>query len=153
MPLSPLTSRPSFEENPKLAKASHHLKTLLTAIQEKAVPDHVESRINEIVAGVSDFQGPDPQLLKQITAAQAAILKLLEIELGLVPKNHFQLQWLAIGMAAFGIPFGIVIGMALGNIAFLGIGLPIGIAIGISIGAGKDKEAAANGKQLDWSAK
>ena len=150
MPLSSLTPRPSFEENPKLAKAVHNLSTLLIAIEKKNVPESVESQLNEILAGVNNFPGPDPELLKQIKSAQVAILKLLENELGLVAKNHYQLQWLALGMATFGVPLGVVFGLSLGNMAFIGIGLPIGMAIGIAYGSSKDKQAEDQGKQLDW---
>ncbi|MEN2281980.1 hypothetical protein AAGF08_07555 [Algoriphagus sp. SE2] len=146
-------SRPSFEENPKLAKAAHNLSTLLTAIGEKEIPESIESQINEIIAGVNDFKGADPQLIKQIKASQASILKLIEKELGLVPKNHFQTQWMVLGMSVFGLPMGVVFGTTLGNMAFIGIGLPIGMAIGIAVGNSKDKEAAEKGKQLDWSAR
>lgn len=153
MPLTPLAFRPSFEENPKLAKASHHLSTLLAAIGQKTIPSDHEQKINEIIAGANSFPGPDPELLKQLRSAQAGILKLLEKDLQLVPKAHFQGQWIGIGMAAFGIPFGVAMGAALGNMAFLGIGLPIGLGIGTAIGASKDKQALTEGRQLDWAAK
>ena len=153
MSLSQLIPRPSFEINPKLAKAAHNLSTLLTAIGEKEIPESVESQINEIIAGVNEFSGTDPQLIKQMKAAQASILKLFEKELGIVPKNHFQTQWMAIGMSVFGIPMGVVFGASLDNMAFLGLGLPIGMSIGIAVGMSKDKEVAENGKQLDWQAK
>ncbi|UZD24703.1 hypothetical protein PBT90_15100 [Algoriphagus halophytocola] len=153
MPLSTLTLHPSYESNPKLAKAAHNLSTLLAAIAKKNIPESVEIKINVIIAGVNNFPGQPPQLLKQLKSAQSAILKLLESELGLVAKNHYQLQWLAIGMATFGIPLGVVFGASLGNMAFLGIGLPIGMAIGIAIGTNKDKQAEEEGKQLDWTAK
>lgn len=150
MSIQPLISRPSFEENPKLAKPASKLSSLLASIEKKDIPVSVESEINEIIKGVNDFPGPDPFLIKQITSAQTAILKLLEKELGIYPKNHFQTLWLTIGMTAFGIPMGLAFGTAMGNLAFLGIGLPMGMAIGIAIGNSKDKEAAAKGKQLDW---
>ncbi|MFC5627278.1 hypothetical protein [Algoriphagus winogradskyi] len=153
MSLTPLTSRPSFEENPKLAKAANNLSTLLSAIEFKSIPDEQEQKINEIITGVNNFPGPDPELLKQIKSAQAAILKILENELGLVAKNHYQLQWLVLGMATFGIPLGVVFGISLGNLAFLGIGLPIGMAIGIAVGSSKDKQANEEGRQLGWVAK
>ncbi|MEB2786676.1 hypothetical protein [Algoriphagus persicinus] len=153
MSLFYLTPRPSFEENPKLAKASHNLSSLLDAIRVKKIPAATESQINEIVTGVNNFLDPDPQLIKQITSAQSAILKLIENELGIVSKNYYQLQWLALGMAAFGIPLGVTFGAALGNMAFLGIGLPIGMAIGIAVGTSKDKQAQEERRQLDWTAK
>lgn len=153
MPLSTLTPRPSFEENSKLAKAVHNLSTLISAIEQMNIPEEQQHKINEIIAGVNSFPGRDPELLKQLKSAQAGILKVLENELQIVSKNHYQLQWLALGMATFGIPIGVVFGAALGNMAFLGIGLPIGMAIGIAVGSGKDKQAADQGKQLDWMSK
>ena len=77
------------------------------------------------------------------------ILKLIEKELKLVPKNLYRDRWLAIGMAGFGLPFGVAFGAAFGNMAFIGIGIPIGLAIGIAIGSGMDKKALDEGKQLD----
>ncbi len=153
MPLIPLAFHPSFEENPKLAKASHNLSLLLAAIEQKTITPGHEQKINEIITGANNFSGPDPELAKQLRSAQTGILRLLEKDLQLVPKNHFQTQWIGIGMAAFGIPFGVAFGAALGNMAFLGIGLPIGLAIGNAIGMSKDKQALAEGRQLDWIAK
>src|SRR5690606_30235183 len=153
MPLTPLTSRPSFEGNPKHARAANNLSTLITAIEQKKIPQAQQQKINEILAGVNNFRGPDPELLKQLNSAQAAIIKLLDQELKLVPQNHYQLQWLVLGMAAFGIPMGIAFGFALGNLAFLGIGLPIGMGIGVAVGTSKDKQAKEEGRQLDWAAK
>lgn len=148
MPISSLSLRHS--SNPKLAKAVQSLNSLLDATGQKDIPLYTEAQINEIVAGINNFSEPAPQLVKQITASQASILKLLEKEVGLISKNHFQLQWLALGMAAFGIPMGVVFGAVLGNMAFIGIGLPIGLAIGIAVGTSKDAEATKQGKQLDW---
>lgn len=153
MSLTPLSYRPSFEENPKLAKASHNLSSLLTAIGQKPITSRHVQKINEIIAEVNDFSGPDLELVKQFKSAQAGILKLLETDLQIVPKNHFQSQWLGIGMAAIGLPFGVAFGAALGNMAFLGIGLPIGFGIGIAIGTAKDKQVADEGRKLDWIAK
>lgn len=153
MPLSSLTPRPSFEENPKLAKAAHNLSTLIAAIAKKPISPSHEYKVNEIIAGVNNFPGPDPELLKQFKSAQAAIIKLLDQELKLVPQNHYQLQWLVLGMAAFGVPLGIALGFSLGNLGFLGIGLPIGMGIGIAVGTAKDNQAKLEGRQLDWLAK
>ena len=153
MPLTPLNFRLSSEINPKLVKASENLSSLLTAIgQKKITPEH-EQKINEMIAGLNNFTGPDPELAKQAQSAQIGILNLLENDLQIVPKNHFQGKWLGLGMAAFGIPLGVVFGAALGNMAFLGIGLPIGLAIGIAIGTSKDRQSLEEGRQLDWIAK
>lgn len=152
MPFTRLSFHPSFEENPKLAKAADNLKRLLTAIDQKSIPESQEQRISEIIAGLNNFPGPDPELLKALKTGQAAILKLLEKELNIVPKSHYQTLWLILGMSAFGIPLGVAFGTALGNIALLGIGLPIGMGIGIAVGTSLDAKAKNEGRQLDWKA-
>ncbi|OOG78439.1 hypothetical protein [Algoriphagus sp. A40] len=153
MPFTPQTFRPSFEVNPKLAKAAHNLSSLLIAIGQKSITPGHEQKINEMVAGVNDFSSPDPELLKHLTSVQVGILKLLENDLQIVAKNHYQGQWLAIGMAAFGIPLGVAFGASLGNMAFMGLGLPIGMGIGIAVGTAKDTQALQEGRQLNWISK
>lgn len=150
MSITPLSFKSSFEENPKLAKPASKLRSLLISIEKKGIPASVESKINEIIQGVNDFPGPDPLFIKQINSAKTAILKLLEKELKIFPKNHFQTQWMVLGMSVFGLPMGVAFGMSLGNLAFLGIGIPFGMAIGIAVGNSKDKEVEQEGRQLDW---
>jgi hypothetical protein len=152
MPLSQLSARTSFENNPKLAKQFHLLQSLLKAISEKQIPEEQASNIYEIISGINNFSGPDPELLKVMKAGQAAILKLLEKELKIVPQNHFQTLWMVLGMSAFGLPIGVAFGAALGNMAFLAIGLPIGMSIGIALGNAMDTKAKNEGRQLEWKA-
>jgi hypothetical protein len=68
---------------------------------------------------------------------------------GLVTPRYYTSQWMVLGMSIFGVPFGVIFGLALDNMAFLGIGLPMGMPIGMAIGAGKDKKAAGEGKVLN----
>lgn len=152
MPLSTLTFHPSFEENPKLAKATHNLNSLLVAMGKKEIPESQTARINEIIAGINNFSGPHPELLKSLKIGQGAILKLLEKELKIVPQNHYQTLWMVLGMSVFGLPLGVAFGSAKGNMGLLAIGLPIGMGIGIAVGTGMDKKAISEGKQLDWKA-
>jgi hypothetical protein len=150
MPLTLLIPRSSFEENPKIAKSAHNLDTLLMAIDQKSIPESLDQQINEIIAGLNNFSGPDPQLLKTLKTGQAAILKLLEKELKIVPKSYYQTLWLVLGMSAFGMPLGVAFGAIMGNMGLLGIGLPIGMSIGIAVGTGMDTKAKNEGRQLDW---
>ncbi len=82
-------------------------------------------------------------------SAELRILKLIEKEQKLVPKNTYRNRWMAIGMSVFGVPIGVAFGASLGNMAFLAIGIPIGMAIGIGLGTGMDKKALEEGRQLD----
>lgn len=88
-------------------------------------------------------------LLKRLRSSELRILKLIEKELKLVPRNTYRTRWMAIGMSIFGIPMGVAFGASLGNMAFLAIGIPIGMSIGIAIGTGMDKKAHEQDKQLD----
>lgn len=150
--LTTLSSHPSFATNPKLAKQSNNLQSLLMAISKKEIPESQVVRINEIVTGINDFTGQDPELLKAMKARQAAILKLLEKELKIVPQNQYQTLWMVLGMSAFGVPLGVAFGAIMGNMALLGIGLPIGMGIGIAVGTSLDTKAKNEGQQLDWKA-
>jgi uncharacterized oligopeptide transporter (OPT) family protein len=150
MPLTLLTSRSSFKENPKIAKAAQNLDALLRAIDQKSIPESHDQQINEIMAGLNAFSGSDSELLKALMTGQATMLKLLKKELKIVPQSHYQALWLVLGMSDFGMPLGVAFGAVMGNMALLGIGLPVGISIGITIGIGMDTKAKNEGRQLDW---
>ena len=154
MPLSTLKARTALEGNPKLVKAEQNLNSLLAAIGQKSISPEVEKKINEIIEeGNNNFGTDDKERIKRLKTAQTAILKILEKDHQIVPKNHYQLQWTAIGMAAIGLPLGMAFGMSLGNLGLMGLGLPIGLGVGVAIGTAKDKQTAQEGRQLDWSAK
>ena len=77
------------------------------------------------------------------------IIKLLEKELKIVPKNYYRNLWFIVGMSVFGLPLGVAFGISIGNLGLLGIGLPIGMVIGIAVGSGMDKKAHKEGRQLN----
>lgn len=153
MPFSTLKARPAFESNPKLAKAEQNLNSLLAAIGQKSISPDVEKKINEIIEENNNLGTDDKEMIKRLKTAQTAILKILEKDHQIVSKNHYQLQWMALGMAAIGLPLGMAFGMSLGNLGFMGLGLPIGLGVGVAIGTAKDKQTAQEGRQLDWAAK
>ncbi|MBC7959846.1 MAG: hypothetical protein H7X94_08265, partial [Vallitaleaceae bacterium] len=98
--------------------------------------------INSAAQNGNDFK----KLIKQ---KQSKIIKLVEKEAKIVPKNYYRNVWLAVGMSAFGLPIGVAIGLAVKNIGLLAIGLPIGMGIGVVVGTRLDKKAAQEGRQLD----
>ncbi|MFY8110592.1 MAG: hypothetical protein ACOVKP_01170 [Flavobacterium sp.] len=83
-----------------------------------------------------------------MTQKQTKIIKLLEKELKIVPKNYYRNLWSALGMSVFGLPMGAALGLSIGNIGLLGIGLPIGMLIGMLVGSQMDKKAFQEGRQL-----
>lgn len=147
--ISDLKRRPGIESNSKLQKTLLQLEKLLAELEQQELNHTLVTSINKEIVALNSIPTSDKNLRKQIIKGQTNIIKIAEKELKLVPKNYYRNLWLAIGMAVFGLPIGIIIGFALDNMAFLGIGLPMGLAVGIAIGTGMDKKAQEEGRQLD----
>lgn len=149
MPLKEPKPRPDLAENAKLDRAYTQFGQLITELAARPLPDAVQQAINAEVEELNAISSTAPELKKQIKKKQSSILKLIEKELKLVPKNHYRNTWTALGMSVFGLPLGVAFGASLGNMAFLAIGLPIGMVIGMAVGADMDQKAAEEGRQLD----
>lgn len=150
MEINQLRQRNDLGEDTKVKKTYSQLDKLLGLLSEKDLPDQVVASINSDLDELNALESSGKELRKQVKKKQAKIVSLLEKECKLVPKNHYQSSWMAIGMVAFGVPLGLIFGFALDNLAFMGIGLPIGLSFGLAIGAGMDKKAHEEGRQLDF---
>ncbi|MBI1343563.1 MAG: hypothetical protein GC171_11570 [Terrimonas sp.] len=144
-----LQKRPGIDGNGKWQASFDIFERLLLLINQKEPPAGVVEKINAAIEYLNAFQGHDRDYMKALRKSQFEILSFLEKDLKWVPVNYYRNRWLALGMAVFGIPLGVAMGLSLGSMAFIGIGLPFGIAIGIAIGTDMDKKAKAAGKQLD----
>ena len=153
MEIKELKKRPSIDQNKKLISAYAQFDTLLTELKNKELPEEIVKHMNTGIDQINSFSESEKELRKQIRKTQTGILKLIEKELKLVTKNHYRNTWLAVGMAAFGIPLGVAFGTSIGNMGLLGIGLPIGMVIGMAVGSGMDKKAVESGRQLDLEIK
>ena len=125
------------------------LGMLLGLLKKRDLPAGLVNSINQDIERINSSSALNKELLRQVRSAELRILKLIEKEKKLVPKNAYRTRWMAIGMSVFGVPIGMGFGASLGNMAFLAIGIPIGMSIGIAIGAGMDKKAKEEGRQLD----
>jgi len=143
-----LKNRTRFN-NKSLAKCYPLFKELIDELRERSLSDTMVSFINQQIDLINRNQG-EKELKKQVRKSKHAITRKLEKEHKIVPKGYYRTIWMAIGMSAFGIPFGTAFGAAIGNMAMLGMGIPIGMAIGIAIGSQKDAQAAKNGRQLNF---
>lgn len=135
--------------NKKTAKRLERFNKLLNELKKRELPSNMEKSINHEIKKLNNCSKMNIKLSLQIIKSQSRITQKLAKELQIVPKNYYRNQWLAIGMAAFGIPIGAAFGASFGNMAFIGLGLPIGMSIGMALGAQKDKKAKKNGNQLD----
>ncbi|MDY2586792.1 hypothetical protein [Winogradskyella aquimaris] len=145
-----LTKIGTNNPNPKFKGKLQQLQQLLQELKKHLLPEATIKAINSELSALKIKAPSDPKLYKHVCSTQNRILKYLEKQHKIVPKGYYQQQWLAVGMAAIGIPMGVAFGLALGNLAFLGIGLPIGLAIGMAHGAGMDQKAAKEGQQLQF---
>lgn len=133
----------------RLDKKNKTFFQLLSELRKKEIPEHLIAIINEEVNKINAIGDDDAKRVKAIRRGQTKIIQLMDKELKIVPKNHFMLLWMAIGMSVFGIPVGVGMGMVLDNMGMIAIGLPIGLSMGLAIGAGMDNKAKAEGRQLD----
>ncbi len=149
MEIKELKKRPSIDQNKKLISAYAQFDQLLTELKKKELPEEIVKSINNGIDQINSVSESENELRKQIRKTQSGILELIEKELKLVTKNHYRNTWLALGMAAFGIPLGVAFGTSSGNMGLIGIGLPIGMVIGMAVGSDLDKKAVKSGRQLD----
>jgi len=130
-------------------KAYSRFKLLLVDIRDRQLTDVVIGFINDQVKLVNHAINNKFEVQKVIRSAQKTILSMLEKELKLVCKNHYQSRWMAIGMLVFGIPIGFAYNNMMGNVSGIGMGIAIGIGAGIAIGSSLDKKAEKEGRQLN----
>lgn len=135
--------------DPKLSSTYTQFEELLSELKKKELSPGIISAINKCVEEINSSPLTGVALRKLVKQKETALLKQIEKELKIVPKNYYRNLWLALGMSVFGLPLGVAFGAVMGNMAFFAIGLPIGMSIGIAVGMGLDKKACAEGKQLD----
>ncbi len=149
MKIKELNQNTKIENDQKLQKKYDDLKNLIVELNKREIPPGILQSINENVEQINTFAGSNKEWSKLLRKSATNILKLIEKELKLVPKNLYRNRWMVLGMSVFGVPMGAAFGVSLGNMSFLAIGIPIGMAIGIAVGVSMDKKAFDEGKQLD----
>lgn len=149
MEILKLQLKPELVTEHKTNGLYHQLQALLGSLRDKKISAGTLETINQEVEAINATSLTDKSLQNLLKVKQTFLLSLLEKAEKLVPKNHYRNRWLAAGMAAFGIPLGVILGISLKNMGFIGIGLPIGMSIGIAVGTAMDKKAQTEGRQLD----
>ena len=144
-----LKERQNFSADTKTNRIYIQLGELLNQLRKRNLPENIIDSVNkdiEVVNAASLIGNDFRKLVKQ---KQNKIIKLLEKDLKVVPKNYYRNMWLALGMSVFGLPIGVAFGASIGNMGLLGVGLPIGMAIGALVGSKMDKKALEEGRQLN----
>ncbi len=149
MTITELQKRSQNSHSKKLANRYNKVELLIGELNVREIPHEVVTIINQkvdTINGISDSK----MLSKQLRKSYYDILKIIEKELKLVPRNLYRNRWMAIGMSAFGIPMGVAFSSSIDNMSFIGIGIPIGMVIGMAVGSKMDKTAKEEGRQLDF---
>lgn len=149
MHLNTIPTQSEFTKIPKNEKAVLKLNELLELLSKKSLSAELVERINTLTHEIVIFSGTDTRFYYLVKKQQTQIVSLLEKKLKWVPKNYYRNLWMILGMTTFGLPLGVVFGLSLKNMAFLGIGLPIGLAFGIALGNHLDQKAKDEDRQLD----
>ena len=144
-----LKERENISDDIKLSRIYVQLGELLKNLKKKQLTSEIVKSINGDIEELNSTSLASNELIKLVKQKQTKIIKVVEKELKIVPKNYYRNLWLILGMSAFGIPIGVAFGSSIGNMGLLGIGLPIGMGIGIVVGSGMDKKAFKEGRQLD----
>jgi hypothetical protein len=148
-----LIERQNISENLNASNAYQQLGKLLNALEVKELPTETVDLINNEIEELNSISEIDKYFLKAIKEKENNVIKLIEKKHKIVPRNYYRKLWMILGMSAFGIPMGLVVGLSIGNFGMLGIGLPIGMAIGVGVGSSMDKKAFNQGRQLDFEVK
>lgn len=153
MEIKQLNLNPEQINNDKVKNLYDQMQELIEKLNIKKLPSEPVQFINQQIEDINSTTLTDSQLYKFLKKIQTAIIKKLEADHKIVPKNYYRNLWTAVGMSAFGLPFGLLFGLLMGNIGLMALGLPIGLAIGVGIGTSMDKKALAEGRQIDMELK
>ncbi|OCK50009.1 hypothetical protein BA768_07130 [Chryseobacterium sp. CBo1] len=153
MEIKQLNLNPEKINNDKVKNLYDQMQELIEKLNIKKLPSEIVQFINQQIEDINSTTLTGFQLYKFLKKIQTAIIKKLEADHKIVPKNYYRNLWTAVGMSAFGLPLGVVFGLSMGNIGLMALGLPIGLAVGVGVGTSMDKKALAEGRQIDMELK
>lgn len=138
-----------FDVSEKVKKQRKCYEEFLSALKRKQTSSEFDSKINSLTDSINQMESSDPKLRIKLRSAYSKGLRLAEKESGYVPPRTYMTRWIAIGMAAIGVPLGVAMGLVLNNMAFMGAFIGVGLAIGAGLGASMDKKAEQEERVLD----
>jgi len=149
MNIQELKNRQDISSDNKLSRIYSQFAELLNELKKKELNQSVLQFINENVDSLNLSALNGTRLSNLVKLKQSAILKQVEKEHKIVPKNYYRNLWMILGMSGIGLPIGVAFGISIGNLGLVGLGMPIGMAIGSAIGVSMDKKAFIEGRQLN----
>ncbi|NNJ89609.1 MAG: hypothetical protein HKP53_09415 [Eudoraea sp.] len=125
-------------------------KKLTDDLKSKELPADIVDKLNERIEILNACYHTDKDFARTLRKCQSSILNTLEKELKMVPKNHYQTQWMGMGMVVFVMPIVIALSAGIDNYGMIGAGIAIGIGIGLAVGMEMDRKAKDQGRQLNF---
>jgi len=148
MNISEPKERQNISGDIKLSRIYDQLGELLKELKKKELPHKIIESVNQEIEELNSTTLTGNELRKLVKQKQTKIIKLVEKELKITPKNFYRSLWFALGMS-FGAGIGGGFGIIIGHTGFVGMGVPIGMVIGFAVGSAMDKKAFEEGRQLD----
>ena len=149
MHLKKLIERPNIAGNSNILGVYGQFAELLDELEKRELPDEVTGFINQEIEKLNSVPDTAGNFVKTVRDTETRVVRLVEKKCKVVPRNYYRKLWFVVGMSVFGVPIGVTLGTAVGNLGLLGIGLPIGMAIGLGVGTGLDRKALKEGRQLN----
>lgn len=144
-----LKENENVKKDIKSSQFFNQLGLILNELRNRDIPEKIIESIKIDIEEINSTLKTGNILQKVLKQKRFKIIKLLEKELKIVPKNYYRNLWFIVGMSVFGLPLGVAFGTSIGNMGLLGIGLPIGMVIGMAVGSRMDKKALEEGRQLN----
>jgi hypothetical protein len=85
------------EQSKKLKYKYNEFGLLIDLLRKRDLPAELVSSMNQYIEGINSLSASNKELLRQVRTAELRILKLIEKEQKLVPRNTYRPRWIAIG--------------------------------------------------------
>ena len=143
-----LKRRKSAFDFPKADELYMQFNDFVDELNSRSIPENTISAINREIEEINSSTEIGVSMKSLIVKKLTAILKLLEKEHKLVPKNYYRNNNLLKDSVVFGAPTGFVIGLITKNMALISAGMVIAMAISFIRGRIMDKKAFEEGRQF-----
>lgn len=96
MEIKSLAKRTVIEKDEKLNLTFAQFQKLLSELRKQKLTNEIIEKLNVFIEELNSTH--ETEFKKQLKLKQTKIVKLLEKELKIVPKNYYRNIWLAVGM-------------------------------------------------------
>ena len=143
-----LKRRESAFDFPKADELYIQFNNFVDELNSRSIPKNTVNAINREIEEINSSTKTGISMKSLIVKKLTTVLKLLEKEHKLVPKNYYQSNNLLKYSVLFGAPIGIIIGLITKDMALISVGMIIAMVISFVRGRIMDKKALKEGRQF-----